>query len=186
MFEVDWTDYDRELVGERKARKELQKDRKKKEDTHSGQASVSTRSSSSSNEKPLGFFGSIGLKKRPYSSKARKPIPSAFFHSTKDGIKVEDGLDLIPEIPSNPSTSAERLSIETGTKSTSQNPTALTLNPSLDGFQAPWEDLQETPVRGRSKHQTWFTLSDTFCYLLHTHRTEHYAFGQITLECTFD
>ena len=72
MFDVIWTDHNRELVGERRARKDLEKTPKKKEDVRSARSSISTASSSSArNDKPLGFLGSISRMKTGYSSKGR-------------------------------------------------------------------------------------------------------------------
>ena len=82
MFDVDWTDYDRELVGERKARKEVEKG-SKKDDANSVHSSVSNKSSISSIDKTFSFFGSLGRKKSSTSSKKKKILPS-FHHTPKD------------------------------------------------------------------------------------------------------
>ncbi|KAK3940787.1 hypothetical protein QBC46DRAFT_312766 [Diplogelasinospora grovesii] len=74
MFEVDWTDYEKENVGQRKARKDVARELKKKEDAQSVRESISTRSSASSGEKPHGFFGTIGRRK---NGKNKKPVASA-------------------------------------------------------------------------------------------------------------
>jgi len=63
MFDVIWTDPDRELVGERRARKEEEKNRKERDGSHTGRNSLSTRSSSSSGEKPFGFSRSKSQKR---------------------------------------------------------------------------------------------------------------------------
>ncbi len=149
MFEVDWTDYDRELVGERKARKEIQKDRKRKEDLRSGRASISTRSSSSSSDKPLGFFGSIGLRKRQNSSKNKKGLSFAILQTLKDGGKATRDLGLIPEIPFDTSISSGM----TSNGSESQAPSSLgaleeTQRPG--GFENAWESQEDPSMRGVS------------------------------------
>lgn len=82
MFEVDWTDYNSERVGQRRARKEIEKDLKKKDDTRSAHDSVITRSSSSS-DRHYGILESIGLKKISPSPKAKKPALLAL-RPTKD------------------------------------------------------------------------------------------------------
>lgn len=63
MFDVDWSDYNAERVGQRRARKEIEKDLKKRDDSRSAHDSVITRSSSSSGERHYGILESIGLKK---------------------------------------------------------------------------------------------------------------------------
>ncbi|KAK3297062.1 uncharacterized protein B0H64DRAFT_456891 [Chaetomium fimeti] len=66
MFEVDWTDYDCERVGQRRARKELEREQRKNNDASSGHrtnSTISTRTSSSSDQHRRKFFGSIGRKK---------------------------------------------------------------------------------------------------------------------------
>jgi len=63
MFEVLWTDPDRELVGEHRAKKELAREQKARERERSSRSSLSTQASSSSNDKPFGLFGSKSLKK---------------------------------------------------------------------------------------------------------------------------
>jgi len=71
MFDVIWTDHNRELVGERRARKELDNRPKTKDEARSNRSSISTASSSSRNEKPLGFLGAIGRNKTGQNSKSR-------------------------------------------------------------------------------------------------------------------
>ncbi|KAK4215929.1 hypothetical protein QBC37DRAFT_311426 [Rhypophila decipiens] len=86
MFEVDWTDYNSERVGQRRARKEIEKDLKKKDDSRSAHDSVTTRSSSSSGDRHYGILESIGLKKSTASPKAKKPASLAL-KSIKDDDK---------------------------------------------------------------------------------------------------
>jgi hypothetical protein len=89
MFDVIWTDHNRELVGERRARKELDKDPKKRDDARSNRSSMSTASSASSrNEKSLGFFGAIGRIKSGQSSKSRSLATSHSYDGTS-GISAE-------------------------------------------------------------------------------------------------
>ena len=63
MFEVDWADYDCERVGQRRARKEVERERKKKEDASSHHETISSRTSCSSDQRHRSFFGSISRKK---------------------------------------------------------------------------------------------------------------------------
>ncbi|KAM7208814.1 hypothetical protein V8F20_000977 [Naviculisporaceae sp. PSN 640] len=91
MFDVDWTDYNAERVGQRRARKEIEKDLKKKEDSRSAHDSVITRSSSSSGERHYGLLESIGLKKPAGSAATRKPSkPSSLALRSISSIKDDD------------------------------------------------------------------------------------------------
>ncbi|KAI0021865.1 hypothetical protein F4780DRAFT_778140 [Xylariomycetidae sp. FL0641] len=70
MFDVVWTDHNRELVGERILRKELEAKEKDKRKLESGRQSVSTTSSSSS-ERGFGLFASRSKRKTPTPAKGR-------------------------------------------------------------------------------------------------------------------
>ena len=90
MFEVDWTDYEIERVGQRRARKEIEKDLKKNDNGHSVRDSVSTRSSVSAGDKPSGFLGSLAQKFNTSSSKSRKTLSNTLhlptdIHGSKRG-----------------------------------------------------------------------------------------------------
>ncbi len=66
MFEVDWADYDCERVGQRRARKEVEREQRKKEDAsshHETISTLSTRTSCSSDQHHRSIFGSISRKK---------------------------------------------------------------------------------------------------------------------------
>lgn len=63
MFDVIWTDPNRELVGEHRAKKEKKRDQKEKQKALASRSSLSTRSSRSSVESPFGFLRSRGLKR---------------------------------------------------------------------------------------------------------------------------
>jgi hypothetical protein len=101
MFDVDWSDYTAETVEDHKARKEVKSDLKRKDDSRSGRTSVSTRSSSSSGDKPqqAGFLGSIGLRRGAFSSKSKKAVPPNL-HTIKDpgGDKSQRNSGFIPSI----------------------------------------------------------------------------------------
>ncbi|KAH7152903.1 hypothetical protein EDB81DRAFT_718510 [Dactylonectria macrodidyma] len=77
MFDVIWTDPDRELVGERRAKKELKREQlakeKEKPKPISTRSSLSPRSSRSSTDSPFGFLRSRCLKQ----SISDKAIPKA-------------------------------------------------------------------------------------------------------------
>ncbi|KAH7141215.1 hypothetical protein B0J13DRAFT_676212 [Dactylonectria estremocensis] len=75
MFDVIWTDPDRELVGERRAKKELKREQlaKGKEKPIPTRSYLSPRSSRSSTDSPFGFLRSRGLKQ----SISDRAIPEA-------------------------------------------------------------------------------------------------------------
>ncbi|AEO56777.1 hypothetical protein MYCTH_100400 [Thermothelomyces thermophilus ATCC 42464] len=75
MFEVDWKDYDCERVGERRARKEIEREQKRKEGAKSGHQTDSTTSSralGSKDQRHRNFFGSIGRSKTVIPSRSHK------------------------------------------------------------------------------------------------------------------
>lgn len=63
MFDVIWTDPNRELVGEHRAKKEKKRDQKEKQKALASRSSLSTRSSRASVESPFGFLRARGLKR---------------------------------------------------------------------------------------------------------------------------
>lgn len=72
MFDVIWTDPDRELVGEHRAKKEVAREQKRaKERAEGSRSSLSTRVPSSSSERAFGLFGSLSLKKAVAPLKSR-------------------------------------------------------------------------------------------------------------------
>ncbi|KAK8046151.1 hypothetical protein PG996_014215 [Apiospora saccharicola] len=78
MFDVLWTDPNRELVGERKIRKELEAQNKEKEKKKAGVNRQSTSaSSSSSSERSFGLFSGKARRKAPTPSKQASPSLSA-------------------------------------------------------------------------------------------------------------
>jgi hypothetical protein len=106
MFDVIWTDPDRELVGERRARKEAEKEMREKSRT--GRNSISTRSSSSSSEKPFNLFSSKSLKKTiaPLKSKTSMVSTSSGLVTPKIDNKERRGsyfsATSVAELPSEP------------------------------------------------------------------------------------
>ncbi|KAG4218041.1 hypothetical protein PC116_g33479 [Phytophthora cactorum] len=84
MFDVLWTDPNRELVGERMVRKEQEakmKDKEKKQKPENGRRSISTESSASS-DRGFGIFSARSRRKTPASSPRPKdpktpPAPPA-------------------------------------------------------------------------------------------------------------
>jgi hypothetical protein len=79
MFEVDWKDYDCERVGQRRARKEIEREKKKKDDASSGHRTLSTvsnRTSTSSDQHHRKFFGSLGRKTSIAFSKSKSQEPT--------------------------------------------------------------------------------------------------------------
>ncbi|KAK8136942.1 hypothetical protein PG984_004882 [Apiospora sp. TS-2023a] len=78
MFDVLWTDPNRELVGERKIRKELEAQNKENEKKKAGVNRQSTSaSSSSSSERSFGLFSGKARRKTPTPSKQASPSLSA-------------------------------------------------------------------------------------------------------------
>jgi hypothetical protein len=73
MFDVIWTDPDRELVGEHRAKKDRNKDKKKSTSKDRSQRnSISTRSSLSSGDSPFAFLKPKGLRQ----ARSSKGTPS--------------------------------------------------------------------------------------------------------------
>lgn len=78
MFDVIWTDPNRELMGERIIRKEQEariKEKEKRERSESSRRSVSTESSASS-ERGFGLFANRSRRKTPTPSKQKDPATS--------------------------------------------------------------------------------------------------------------
>ena len=83
MFEVSWTDPDRELVGEHRAKKKLAREKEQAEKQQVGgqggalQPVTSARDSSSLKGKAFGFFGSKNLRKAVATVKSRPTSTSS-------------------------------------------------------------------------------------------------------------
>ncbi|KAI1648586.1 uncharacterized protein F4817DRAFT_364245 [Daldinia loculata] len=78
MFDVLWTDPNRELVGERIVRKEQEakmKEKEKKQKPENGRQSISTESSTSS-DRGFGIFSARSRRKTPTSPKPKDPTTS--------------------------------------------------------------------------------------------------------------
>ncbi|KAK0635689.1 hypothetical protein B0T17DRAFT_503195 [Bombardia bombarda] len=101
MWEVDWTDYGSELVGQRLARKGAERDVQdvKERYDRSGHESIKTRSSTSSKEKPPGILASIRLKKRSESIKNKLRVSSSPLYSTNDKQDVKEERDSALAVP---------------------------------------------------------------------------------------
>ncbi|KAK4241120.1 hypothetical protein C8A03DRAFT_12610 [Achaetomium macrosporum] len=110
MFEVDWADYESERVGERRARKEIER-AIKKDNASNDQGTVSTRSSCPSDRTHMSFFGSIGRKKAIASPPKAKKQEAVIPRSTKADAKVESS-------SINPQTVTESRGISMDTHST--------------------------------------------------------------------
>jgi len=104
MFDIIWTDPDKECVGERRARKKALKELQGKD-----RDTISSRRSSSSGEKPFGLFGSKSLNRATASlkSKPQSPTPSNSGLATPN-VDVKDrrgsyfNIETISELPSDP------------------------------------------------------------------------------------
>lgn len=85
MFEVDWSDPNRELVGDRRARKKKERVKERDGDELEGEgggggssrASESLRSSMSSVEKQFGFFGAKQRNNKKGSSGSSRNKPTS-------------------------------------------------------------------------------------------------------------
>jgi hypothetical protein len=115
MFEIFWTDPDRELVGEHRAKKELAKEQKAREREGSSRSSLSTRPSSSSSDKAFGLFGSRSLKEK-VRSKISSHVPRPLRAPTLDS---RSGQGLLPLVNSTLNSTEDRLE---------------PLSPTVDGF----------------------------------------------------
>lgn len=107
MFDVDWSDPNRELVGDRRARKKKEKEKGRGTDddgddheSSSSRASESLRNSVSSVEKQFGFFGAKQRKKGASGSsrkaKSRSTPSSSLRASTIDERPRNDQTSLVP------------------------------------------------------------------------------------------
>lgn len=77
MWDVIWTDPDRELLGEHRAKKEKSDSRKGRNKTKSGRSSMSTTSSQSSTDSPFSIFRSRELRKISSNSASSAKITSS-------------------------------------------------------------------------------------------------------------
>ncbi|KAK3359371.1 hypothetical protein B0T25DRAFT_494802 [Lasiosphaeria hispida] len=75
MFEV-WAEWDVERVGQRRVRKEIERELKKKDDSNSLRESISARSSLSSSDRTAGILGSIGRKIGNTTFRGKKKPPT--------------------------------------------------------------------------------------------------------------
>jgi hypothetical protein len=146
MFEVDWTDYSTENVAQRKARKEAERDQKKKEELRVGRVSISTRSSSSSGEKSFGFLSTIGLKKVNASSKTKK-VASAALETIKDADGAKRDTAAATAASETPTTSARDSSAATDERSLSLLP-PLDGHSLLDRFGCSWDNFTDRSSKG--------------------------------------
>jgi len=95
MFDVDWSDYPTEQVGARRRRKEDERD-KKRDDVRSGPESISTRSSSSSTERPFAFLSSISLRKGNLPPKSKRAIFATQLAQREDGKPQRNSICIPP------------------------------------------------------------------------------------------
>ncbi|OHW96659.1 hypothetical protein CSPAE12_04694 [Colletotrichum incanum] len=115
MWEVVWTDPDRESRKEHRERKAVEREHKDKSRTT--RSSMSTRSSSSSDNKPFSFFGSKGLKRTLTPSSTKAPmtpalkapsIDSDYRGSLLSAVSEPPPLPLPTELPCSPDTTVDR------------------------------------------------------------------------------
>ncbi|KAF5520548.1 hypothetical protein CGCA056_v008575 [Colletotrichum aenigma] len=103
MWEVVWTDPDRESRKEHRDRKATEREQKEK--SRAARSSMSTRSSSSSDNKPFSFFGSRSLKKTFTPSTKSSALKAPSIDSTRRGSLLCAGSEPPPsELPCSPVT----------------------------------------------------------------------------------
>jgi hypothetical protein len=127
MFDVDWADYEIEKVGQRRARKEIERDQKKKEERRSVRESVSSRSSYSSGDKTQGFLGSLGLKISSASLRGRKTSSNTL------QVPADDNASKRASIISQPATTATSGAGPSDEVVAAENKLAIILPP-IDGL----------------------------------------------------
>ncbi|KAF9870811.1 hypothetical protein CkaCkLH20_11710 [Colletotrichum karsti] len=103
MWEVVWTDPDRESRKEHRERKATEREQKDK--TRAARSSMSTRSSSSSDNKPFSFFGSKSLKRTLAPSTKSSALKAPSIDSTFRGSLLSAASEPPPaELPCSPVT----------------------------------------------------------------------------------
>ncbi|KAI8278718.1 hypothetical protein K4K59_009125 [Colletotrichum sp. SAR11_240] len=103
MWEVVWTDPDRESRKEHRDRKATEREQKEK--SRAARSSMSTRSSSSSDNKPFSFFGSRSLKKTFTPSTKSSALKAPSIDSTRRGSLLSAVSEPPPsELPCSPVT----------------------------------------------------------------------------------
>lgn len=105
MWEVVWTDPDRESRKEHRERKATEREQKEK--TRAARSSLSTRSSSSSDNKPFSFFGSKSLKRTLTPSTKSSALKAPSVDSTYRGSLLSAASEPpLEELPCSPVTAA--------------------------------------------------------------------------------
>ena len=139
MFDVFWTDPDRELVGEHRAKKKLAREKKQAEEKSGGarkRHSRSARVSAASTERALGIFSSRSLRKVVVPSKTKHASsspnsPNSLNTSNSPTVLVQPpqhrNLLLSRETPKRDSGTSDSLSdiLRGNEKSTLQSPAPL-------------------------------------------------------------
>lgn len=150
MFDVIWTDHNRELVGERRARKGQGKPDKVQDDEtlisdDSGFTSISTGSFSSSldkssaSEKSPGFLGSLRFKKSYIFSRNKNAA------STESPTSSPERRTFLPP-PSAPSTAATSFYSATSEERLPRSPATVDGRPFIEYLKSPWRN---TPIGTR-------------------------------------
>lgn len=153
MFDVIWTDHNRELVGERRARKGLGKSDKVQDDEtlisdDSGFASISTGSISSSldkssaGEKSPGFLGSLRVKKSYMFFRNKNASP------TKSPTSGPERRAFLPP-PSAPSTASTSFYSASSEERLPRSPATVDGRPFMEYLKSPWRNTPVGALRGR-------------------------------------
>ncbi|KAK4162731.1 hypothetical protein QBC43DRAFT_72262 [Cladorrhinum sp. PSN259] len=137
MFEVDWSDFGSERIGQRRARKGNNHETKKQESDSTAEP-ISNKIPSSEGKPTLSLFGNIGLKRNSLSLRSRKKKDLASIDVTKEDVKPKRRSLLSPR-------SATTSTYSTTARSSllSNNSFALPASGSNDfvgGMPVRWED----------------------------------------------
>lgn len=144
MFEVDWSDFGSERVGQRRARKEIDHE-VKKQDVPAAAEPASSKAASPESKSTLSLFGSIGLKRNSLSLRSKKKDLPAIDVAKVDAKPKRRSL-LSPR-------SATISTVSTTTRSSvmsDQSFVALTVggNNCTDSMLAKWEDPVDRSSKG--------------------------------------
>ncbi|KAK3997646.1 hypothetical protein QBC44DRAFT_364457 [Cladorrhinum sp. PSN332] len=137
MFEVDWSDFGSERVGQRRARKGNDHEIKKQE-SHNTTAVTSNKIPASEGKPALSLFGSIGLKRNSLSLRSNKKKGLSSIDVTKEDAKPKRRSLLSPR-----SATASTFSATPRSSILSNNSFTLPTSGSNDfvnGMPAEWED----------------------------------------------
>ncbi|TQN74697.1 hypothetical protein CSHISOI_00740 [Colletotrichum shisoi] len=145
MWEVVWTDPDRESRKEHRDRKAVERENKDK--TRTARSSMSTRSSSSSENKPFSFFGSKGLKRTLTPSSAKASMTTALKAPSIDSAyrgsllsDISEPPPLPTELPCSPVTAVDHTLLPEHFAESSQSSPISSNRGFIDSVFSKWTD----------------------------------------------